>query len=440
MTDDNVTPLLSNRRRRRRETPEPVENGATRNWRDDLIMGPRGPKPIVANAITTFRTAPLWHGVLAYNDHAVTTVARAPPPWESERETWRQRSWSPRDDVLATNWLQHAGIDCGLQVTQQAIEAVAQDVRFHPIRDYINGLIWDGRQRIPRFASAYLGAPDTDYERAVVQAFLISAVARIMQPGCKADHAVVLEGPQGIGKSSALAALAGDWFTDELSDLGSKDAAMQARAAWIVEIAELDTMSRAEVERVKAFLTRTSDRFRPPFGSRVIESPRQNVFAGTTNGSTYLRDETGGRRFWPIRCGKIRLYALRGDRDQLWAEARALYDAGESWWPDAHTAQLAATEQAARLVDDPWDAAIAAFVRGQDEVAVPDILGGALFIEKARWSQSDQNRVARYLRANGWERFQARTGDTGDRPTKRAWKYRRVTSAQLPFALAKELA
>ena len=146
-----------------------------------------------------------------------------------------------------------------------------------------------------RWLSTYLGADDTEYSRAVGSRWLISAVARIFRPGAKADCCLILEGPQGIRKSTALRTVAGEYFTDELADLGSKDAAMQTRGVWIIELSELDNLSHAEVARIKAFMSRTTDRFRPPYGMRLVESPRQCVFAGTVNHGTYLRDETGGQ-------------------------------------------------------------------------------------------------------------------------------------------------
>src|SRR5512132_1741296 len=153
--------------------------------------------------------------------------------------------------------------------------------------------------------------------------------------GAKADCCLILEGPQGIRKSTALRTIAGEYFTDELADLGSKDAAMQTRGVWIIELSEFDNLSHAEVARIKAFMSRTTDRFRPPYGMRLVESQRQCVFAGTVNHGTYLRDETGGRRFWPIRCGRIDVEALARDRDQLWAEARLKFDGGTLWWLDS---------------------------------------------------------------------------------------------------------
>ena len=206
----------------------------------------------------------------------------------------------------------------------------------------------------------YLGAEDTPLNRAFGSRWMISAVARIMQPGAKVDHMLILEGPQGAKKSSALKVLAGaEWFTDELAEIGSKDAAQQMRGIWIIEIAELDAIGRAEVSRIKAFLTRTTDRYRPPYERYVVEVPRQCVFAGSVNPDTYLRDETGNRRFWPVRCGRIDLDALRRDRDQLWAEAVARYREGAIWWLDEPEliAEVKA-EQDQRYHADAWDSRI----------------------------------------------------------------------------------
>ena len=204
--------------------------------------------------------------------------------------------------------------------------------------------------------STYLGVEDTDYSRAVGSRWLISAVARIFQPGAKADCCLILEGLQGIRKSTALRTIAGEYFTDELADLGSKDAAMQTRGVWIIELSELDNLSHAEVARIKAFMSRATDRFRPPYGMRLVESARQCVFAGTVNHGTYLRDETGGRRFWPVVCGRIDVEGLGEVRDQLWAEAKARYQSGCPWWLDTpDLVQLASDQQEARYEGDPWE-------------------------------------------------------------------------------------
>jgi predicted P-loop ATPase len=183
-------------------------------------------------------------------------------------------------------------------------------------------------------------------------------------------------------------------------------------------------MTRAEIERVKAFITHKVDRFRPSYGRRVIEVPRQSVFIGSTNSDAYLKDETGGRRFWPIRCGgNIDLKAIELDRDQLWAEAVALFNADTPWWiADAEMIGLVRDEQAARYVDDPWQEPIAKFVRSQTDVSIGEVLSN-LLIERGRWTQGDQNRVARCLKVLGWERVR------GPRPL-REWRYRRAAPVE----------
>ena len=221
-------------------------------------------------------------------------------------------------------------------------------------------LRWDGMPRLDAWTMTHLGAEDTPLNRAFGSRWMISAVARIMRPGVKADHMLILEGPQGAKKSSALKVLAGEeWFTDELAEIGCKDAAQQMRGIWIIEIAELDAISRAEVSRIKAFLTRTTDRYRPPYERYIVTVPRQCVFAGSVNPETYLRDETGNRRFWPVRCGTIDLDALARDRDQLWAEAVKRYRDGAIWWLDEPDLIAGAkAEQDRRYQTDAWDARI----------------------------------------------------------------------------------
>jgi predicted P-loop ATPase len=247
-----------------------------------------------------------------------------------------------------------------------------------------------------------------------------------------------------------LRARAGErWFTDELAEIGSKDAAQQMRGVWLIEIAELDAISRAEVSRIKAFLTRTVDRYRPPYERYVIDVPRQCVFAGSVNPDTYLRDETGNRRFWPVRCGTIDLDAIRRDRDQLWAEAVARYRAVAIWWiEDRELIAAAQGEQESRYHADAWDARIdrwLAFERrrvnhgypGCDDwheeeveraalladVSVGAILEQALDIEPARWTRADQMRVTAFLKVRGWQRYQARIGNRSSGV--REWRYRR---------------
>ncbi len=396
---------------------------AGQGWRGHLICGDRGPRALLANAITALRYAPEWVGVLGYDEFSLKTVALMPAPWEAGTNDWRSRDWKPRDDGLATDWLQHRGIHVGFEVAQKAIEIVAQDRPVHPVRDYLNGLQWDEQARVDQWATKYLGVEASPYVNAVGRRWLLSAVARVMRPGCKADHMLVLEGSQGRLKSTALGVLAGDeWFADEVGDIGNKDAAIQIAGKWLVEFSELDALSKHEATRVKAFISRTTDRYRPPWGRRAIDAPHQCVFAGTTNKDDYLKDETGGRRFWPIRVTSIDIDALRKDRDQLWAEAMHLWRSGAHWWlDDEKLTDEAMEEQAERYQGDPWEEDIASYVENLSDVSMKEILGACLGLEKARWGQVEQNRVSRCLRVLGFRKYRPQRKED----PKRTPRYRR---------------
>jgi predicted P-loop ATPase len=214
--------------------------------------------------------------------------------------------------------------------------------------------------------------------------------------------------------------------------MGTKDAAMQVRGAWIIELSELGTLGRTEAAREKAFISQQMERYRLPYGHRLAHVPRQCVFVGTTNADTWLKDETGGRRFWPVQCRRIDLSGLRQDRDQLWAEALAQYRAGVKWWlEDAEVIQAAMEEQRGRYVADVWQEKVTAYAEeeamratnrvpeGRDSVSIAEILG-RLGLETPKQDQGAANRVARCLKVAGWKRFYE--GHRGARE----WRYRRV--------------
>jgi len=270
----------------------------------DYIENDKGKRlACLANAIIALRTSPEWQTKLRYDLFA-------------ERLLYGSKPWETINDIFLAEWLQHRGIMVSPQIAGQAAYAVGFNNQFHPVRDYLEGLSWDQTERLDNWLRAYFGVkcsvvePGNDetvqrviaeqgYHAAVGAKFLIGMVARVMRPGCKFDCAYVLEGEQGALKSTALRELmpCEDWFTDELADLGSKDAALQLAGRWLVEWSELDTYGRSEISRVKAHMSRQADKFRPPYGAHVITRPRQCGFAGSTNQSEYLRDETRGRRF-----------------------------------------------------------------------------------------------------------------------------------------------
>jgi predicted P-loop ATPase len=267
-------------------------------------------------------------------------------------------------------------------------------------------LRWDGTPRLATLFAVYFGADATPYTAAVGKMFLISMVARIFQPGCKADHMVVLEGAQGTLKSTACAVLAGDFFSDGMPDVSlGKEVSQHLRGKWLIEVSEMHAMSKTETTLLKAFITRQTERYRPTFGRNQVDEPRQCVFIGTTNRDSYLRDETGGRRFWPVKTGTIDLAALVRDRDQIFAEAVHAYRGGERWWPHKDfERQHIAPEQAARYEADAWEENIGAYLKTQTKVTVGQVARDALVIDTPRIGTAEQRRISNALEQLGWRR------------------------------------
>jgi len=327
-------------------------------------------------------------------DDGVEMVGPYPRPWGTEdvalTQGYLQRVWSPKFTR---------------GTTEDAMLAVAAVKRFHPVAGWLDGLQWDGKPRIDLWLSNAFDAENNSYHRAVGSKFLVAAVRRVRQPGCKFDHMLVLEGAQGIGKSRACEALFGaEWFSDAVPpDLNNKDAAMALHGKWCLEFAEIEHLIRAEVETIKAFLSRRTDRYRPPYGKAYVERPRQGVLIGTTNADDYLRDSTGNRRIWPVRCKVASPDWVTLNRDQLWAEAAARERRGGAIWLDDDDVKGAATSaQAERLSEDLWEAAIAEWITGRSEVRVHQILTDALQVPKERLNKAQEMRVGGLLRRRGW--------------------------------------
>lgn len=399
--------------------------GLNRATPQGMILSENGNiKPILANAITALKH-PKWEGVLALNEFSLQIVTRKETPWGKPAG----EKWTDVDDIRAANWLQHQYVHVNPHVAHDAVQSIAEENRFHPVREYLKSLKWDGTSRLETWLISYLGAADTKFVRAVGKRWLISGVARIFRPGCQADHTLLLEGPQGIKKSTALRTLAGaEWFTDHISDLDSKDSRIELHGKWIVELAELSAVKRSlAIEKVKSFLTATSDHFRPPYGRGAIDVDRQNIFAGSVNDETPFTDETGNRRFWPVRCGTIDIEKLEADRDQLWAEAFERYENDEKWWLDSQELNdLAREEQQQRYQSGQWDEIIKRWAESptqrselrdgvriyttpwdgsnENEVTSNDVLLHAIGKPVDRWTHSDKIAVSKCLTANGWHR------------------------------------
>jgi predicted P-loop ATPase len=249
------------------------------------------------------------------------------------------------------------GFDPGKDNTNDAAVQLCLQHQFDPVTDYLDGLKWDGVWRLDKWVTSYLGAEDTALNRAIARLSLVAAVRRVRQPGCKFDQIIVLEGPEGTGKSTAIEILAGQENFSDQTIIGLDDRQQQEAVAgvWLYEIADLAGMSKADVDRTKAFASRLSDRARPAYGRHRVELPRRCVFFATTNNETYLKAQTGNRRFWPVKTGKINLGALRRDRDQLWAEAAHIEAVGASLTLHEALWSEAAAEQDKRRDHDPWD-------------------------------------------------------------------------------------
>ena len=322
----------------------------------------------------------------------------------------------PVQDVDATaiqEWLQLNHLTLiGQSIVFKAIDLRAHEHKFHPVRDYLNRLQWDGTPRVEQWLSTYFGVVACEYATAIGRMFLVATVARIYQPGCQCDYMLILEGSQGEYKSTACKILAGEYFSDNLPDIATagKDVSQHLRGKWIIEISELNAMSRAESAQLKSFISTTTERYRRSYGNKESVEPRQCVFIGTTNKDTYLRDETGGRRFWPVKTGSIDVDALTRDRDQLFAEAVQLFRKGTQWWPDkAFEARFIKPEQEERYEMDAWEGPIANYLDTllpqQQRITISQVAKSALgFVSDSRIGTADSRRISAVMERLDWKR------------------------------------
>lgn len=404
------------------------------DWRDFLLCGRYGPLSIRENVVMALDGVPERElqgipevaGLIAFNEFSNNVVKLGPTPWGTPAGTW----WE-EDELLMGDWLcRHHDLPSMPRGTlEEAVRMVAFRHRYHPVRQQFESLRgkWDGAPRLETWLRRCCLEEDEwddqdplqQYLARVGKWLLMAMVARIMTPGCKFDYMVILEGAQGVGKSSLARVLGGDYYADSPLNIGDKDALQNMQGVAVYEIGELDSMSRSEVTRVKAFISSQTDRFRATFDRRPKDYPRQCVFLGTTNEDHYLTDPTGNRRFWPVRVTRqVDLQWLRENREQMLAEALERVEAGERFHPEPQEArELFEPQQQQRAVENAIESAIGRYLYDEnqqmhvgrekgtmvEEISLVDLLGRVgIGLEKLGPGRFHEKQAAAALRKLGW--------------------------------------
>lgn len=398
-------------------TPARAGRAVEADWQAGLLRRRGEVVACLANVVQIMTSDGSWSGVVGYDEFASRTVKLAPlPRFEGTCLTpGDSAEWTDVDTSYTIVWLTTAyGITPPSNIVDEAIELVARANAFHPVRAYLRALVWDGTPRLDDWLADYMGVPRSEYSTRVARWYLLAMVARVMRPGVKFDYCLVLEGTQGLRKSSALRALAGDHFSDTELDLANKDSMSAIRGKWLHEFSEMGSIARVESMRQKSFLSRQVDEFRPTYGRREIRCPRQLVFAGTTNDWQWNRDPTGGRRFWPVEVkGEIDTDGLANARDQLFAEAVAAFDAGDRYWPTSQEQRdLFDPEQLKREAEDAFVDPIHDWIEGlgRSEFTLNDVLQDALKLDAGRMTRDVMTRVGMLLKKLGCTRLERRNG------------------------------
>lgn len=354
------------------------------------------------------------------------------PPWEIESSFWPHALRDEDITGLAMD-LHRNGLDPGFDKIRRVLNVVIKSASRHPAREYFTSLKWDGVKRLDGWLAKYCGATydDPEYLRAVGSKWLIAAVARVFQPGCKFDHILILEGAQNAGKSRLLKELATirdrAYFDDTISvkDLGNPATVPKLQGVLIIEFAELSGIRVKDVNELKQAITITSDRIVQKWSNEATYFPRQFVFAGSTNNSQYLVDPTGNRRFWPVKTKKIDIESLQRDKEQIWAEAVVRYEAGEKLYLEGKLYKAAQIEQEKRRTSDPWLEPLEQSTEGKKFISTEEIWL-LLVSEKSKQTHHMQERIAGVMTALGFERGTGR--DLGKQC--RGWK--RIDTAEEP--------
>jgi putative DNA primase/helicase len=341
------------------------------DWMSKLKRNKKNPKIILPNAfnVELILSNGVFQDVMAYDAFKNSEVIRGPLPWRKrERPKAEYEPWLGADDRRLQHYIGKTYNIKSAETIKNALTEVVHGNTFHPVKSYLEDQYWDGVPRLDALFIDYLGAEDTPYVRAVTRKMFVAAIKRIYEPGCKFDYMLVLVGPQGAGKSSILAKMGKQWFSDSLKTFDSKEAGEHLQGAWIIEIGELAAMKKAEVDEIKQFLSKESDRYRVAYDRIVTDFPRKCVFFGTTNNNNFLQDMTGNRRFWPVTVDpdkrsknhftELTDYVV----GQTWAEALSLYKEGEPLELDNEIYAEAQKAQERHMESDPREGLIVEYL------------------------------------------------------------------------------
>jgi len=367
------------------------------------------PKVCLSNVIEILTKDAEWVGLFAFDALRSSPMLMRRPPWRlPSPELWEPREVTDEDCSEANNWLQRVyEFFPNTTLVAEAINTVSRRHSYHEIRDYLNRLTWDGTPRLDTWLMTYCHADDGPYTRAVGRKMLLSAVARVMEPGCKADAMLILIGEQGWLKSFVFRVLASDrWFSDTYIDLRSKDAYQVLKGKWLVEFQEMTTMHDSDINRLKGYVSSQSDNYRDSYGRLSRTHPRQNIFCGTSNREDLFKDETGNRRFLPVKVqARCNIEALQRDRDQLWAEALYYYRRGEQWYLDEEMEKIAAAVQDQFLDTGAWEGKIMNFLKKGRfyRVTADYLLEHAIRAPAFLWTGFHYRAIALIMRKHGWQ-------------------------------------
>lgn len=379
-----------------RESQAKRDFAADENWQSGIKTTKSGAAENMHENIHYILSCdPKLKDAIRFNEFTGKVVKLKDLPWHKVADKSSGDIWSDADDVKLLRYLERYNKRFTRTTVLGQVLDVASAHLFHPVRDYLKSLKWDGVKRLERLFVDHLGASDTEYVRTVTRKALTAAVTRVFNPGAKFDYMTVLVGSQGVGKSSILRDIAKGWFTDNVFGVGSKEAMEQIQGFWIVEMAELAAMKKTEVESVKMFVGSQVDSYRAAYGRNREERPRQCVFFGTTNATAFLRDETGNRRFWPITVRGPYRKLTEEEIDQIWAEAVYYQSRNEPLYLDKRIEAEAARQQEAFEVEDPWAAIFIAYL----EREIPEDWYSRTSAEHLLWLNSkDHSTEEPYIR------------------------------------------